>query len=145
VSIDVGETVVIERPIDEVSAYVGDPSNAPEWCGHVATAAWETDPPMRLGSRIAFETRLLGRAHHDVHEVVELTPGEQIALRSGEGRFPTRTVATWRPVGWRVTHMTLRVHLEPTGPNRLLGPLVKRSVRNAMRDDLERLKHLLER
>ena len=60
-TVDVNATIVIERPIDEVSAYAGDPSNAPTWYRRITSAEWETEPPIALGSRITFRARFLGR------------------------------------------------------------------------------------
>lgn len=144
-SVDVTATTVIERPIHEVAAYAGDPSHAPEWYERISSAEWLTDPPVRLGSRVRFAAKFLGRPLDYVYEITEWTPGEQVAMRSVEGPFPMRTVYTWRPVGERVTHMTLRNHGDPTGVARLLSPIVSRLMRRAMRGDLQRLRETLER
>ena len=143
-SVDVVVTEVIERPITTVADYAGDPSNAPEWYRRIDSAEWETEPPLTLGSRIAFHTRFLGRNLDYTYEVVEYTPGEQVAMRTAQGPFPMHTTYTWRPVGDRVTHMTLRNHGEPTGVAKLTAPLVAYAMRRAMRQDLAALKRLLE-
>lgn len=143
-AVDVLVTEVIERPIADVAAYAGDPSNAPEWYRRIASADWETDPPIRLGSRIRFQATFLGRTLDYTYEIVEHTPGEQIAMATTDGPFPMNTVYTWRPVGDRVTHMTLRNHGEPSGFGRLAAPVVARAMRRAMADDLRTLKRLLE-
>lgn len=143
-SVDVAATIVIERPIGEVSAYAGDPSNAPEWYRRIESAEWQTDPPFRLGSRIRFVARFLGRQLDYVYEVVEYTPGEQVAMRTVGGPFPMDTTYTWRPVGDRVTHMTMRNHGEPSGFGRLAAPVIARAMRTAMTQDLDDLKRLME-
>ncbi len=143
-SVDVAEAIVIERPVTEVAAYAGDPSNAPEWYRRISSATWLTDPPLSLGSRITFHARFLGRSLEYTYEVTELTHGEQLAMRTAEGPFPMNTVYTWRPVGERVTHMTLRNHGEPSGFGKLAAPLMQRAMRRAMRQDLADLKRLLE-
>jgi len=143
-SVDVVETAVIERPIGEVSAFAGDRSNAPTWYRRVSSAEWETDPPITLGSRIAFRTRFMGRDLAYVYEVTEYTPGEQVAMRTAEGPFPMATTYTWRPIGADKTHMTLRNQGEPSGFSSLAAPLMARAMRRAMRQDLTELKRLLE-
>ncbi|NNE11110.1 MAG: ATPase, partial [Ilumatobacter sp.] len=60
-SVDVTETIVIERPLDEVASYAGDPSNAPTWYRRIDEAVWQTEPPITLGSEITFTARFLGR------------------------------------------------------------------------------------
>jgi len=143
-SVDVMATVVIERPIAEVSAFAGDPSNAPSWYRRISSAEWETDPPITLGSRIAFRARFMGRDLAYVYEVTEYTPGEQVAMRTTEGPFPMATTYTWRPVGADTTHMMLRNHGEPSGFSKLTAPLMARAMQRAMNQDLADLKQLLE-
>jgi uncharacterized membrane protein len=143
--VDVTTSIAIERPLAEVAGYAGDPSNAPDWYERIDTADWETDPPMKLGSRIRFVARFMGRTLEYTYEIVELSPQEQIAMRTADGPFPMNTVYTWRPVGDRVTHMTLRNHGEPTGFTRFASPIVARAMRKAMKRDLANLKQLLER
>jgi uncharacterized membrane protein len=143
-TVDVTTTIVIERPIAEVAAYAGDPSNAPEWYRRIASAEWQTDPPITLGSQIAFHARFLGRQLAYTYEVIEYTPGEQVAMHTTQGPFPMSTTYTWRPVGDRVTHMTLRNHGGPKGLAQLAAPLLTFVMRRAMHQDLDRLKQLLE-
>jgi uncharacterized membrane protein len=143
-TVDVTTTIVIERPIAEVAAYAGDPSNAPEWYQRITSAEWQTDPPITLGSRITFHARFLGKQLAYTYEVTEYTPGEQVAMHTTQGPFPMETTYTWRPVGNRVTHMTLRNRGGPNGLARLAAPLLTFAMRRAMRQDLDRLKQLLE-
>ena len=143
-SVDVTETIVIERPISEVSAYAGDPSNAPTWYRRIARAEWETDPPISLGSRIAFRARFMGRDLAYTYEVTEYTPGEQVAMQTAEGPFPMATTYAWRTVGPDKTHMALRNHGMPSGFSRIMAPLMARAMRRAMKQDLADLKRLLE-
>lgn len=143
-SVDVAVTTVIERPIGEVSEFAGDPSNAPTWYRRIASADWQTDPPMTLGSRITFRARFLGRDLVYTYEIVEYTPGSQVAMRTSEGPFPMRTTYTWRALSERATHMALRNDGEPRGFSKLASPIVASAMRRAMTQDLARLKQLLE-
>ena len=142
--VDVTATIVIERPVAEVAEFAGDPANAPTWYRRIESAEWQTEPPITLGSRITFRARFLGKDLVYTYVVTEYTPGEQVAMRTSEGPFPMNTVYTWRPVGERVTHMTLRNHGEPSGFARLAAPLMAVAMRRAMRQDLADLKRLLE-
>jgi uncharacterized membrane protein len=145
VSVDVAVTTVIERPIGEVSAFAGDPSNAPTWYRRISSAEWQTDPPIMLGSRITFRARFLGRDLMYTYEVVEYTPGSQVAMRTTEGPFPMRTTYTWRALSDRATHMSLHNEGEPQGFSKLAAPIMSFAMRRAMTQDLARLKRLLER
>ena len=142
--VDVTATTAIERPLDEVVEFAGDPANAPTWYRRIRSATWVTDPPMRLGSRIEFRAHFLGRELRYVYEVVELTAGEQLAMRTVDGPFPMHTTYTWRPLSDRASFMAIRNHGEPAGVARLFAPLVAGAMRRAMRQDLAELKRILE-
>jgi uncharacterized membrane protein len=143
-TVDILTTIVIDRPITEVAAYSGDPSNAPIWYRRIDSAEWQTEPPMMLGSRIRFNAKFMGRAMEYTYEITEYTSGEQVSMRTTQGPFPMATTYTWRAVGETHTHMALRNHGEPTGWARLIAPLVSRAMRRAMTQDLADLKHILE-
>lgn len=143
-SVDITATIVIAQPIDVVATYAGDPSNAPTWYRRIASAEWETDPPISLGSKIAFRARFMGRDLAYTYEVTEYTPDEQVAMQTAQGPFPMATTYTWRAVGPGNTHMTLRNHGDPSGFSKLIAPLMARAMRRAMNQDLADLKRLLE-
>ena len=100
---------------------------------------------MRVGSRIAFVARFLGRRLAYTYEVVELVPGERFVMRTAEGPFPMETTYTWRTTGDGHTAMTLRNRGVPTGFSRLVAPLLSRAMRRANTKDLAMLKAMLER
>ncbi len=49
-AIDVVVEIAIARPVEVVSAWAGDPSNAPSWYVNIQQAVWQTEPPLRVGS-----------------------------------------------------------------------------------------------
>src|SRR5688572_24301241 len=59
--VDVLTEIEIARPRAEVAAFAGDPANAPRWYVNIKTVEWETAPPLRLGSKVAFVAHFLGR------------------------------------------------------------------------------------
>ena len=96
-AVDVLTEILIRKPPPEVADYVADPDNAPRWYANIETVAWETAPPLRLGSRVAFVARFLGRRLSYTYEVVEHAPGERLVMRTAQGPFPMETTYTWRP------------------------------------------------
>jgi uncharacterized membrane protein len=145
VSVDVESEIRIARPVTEVSAFAADPSNAPEWYVNIESVEWETPPPARAGSRVAFVARFLGRRLEYTYELVELSPGERLVMRTAEGPFPMETTYTWRATDGGATHMTLRNRGEPAGFARLTAPFMAGAMRRANRKDLQRLRAILER
>lgn len=143
-SVDVRVETVIGRPPAEVAAYAGDPGNAPEWYANIVQVAWRTDAPLRVGSRMDFVARFLGRRLAYTYEVVELVPDERLVMRTADGPFPMETTYTWAAVGESGTRMTLRNRGEPAGFAGMAAPLMERAMRRATTKDLARLKLLLE-
>jgi uncharacterized membrane protein len=143
-AVDVLTEVVIDRPRAVVAAYAGDPSNAPEWYANIKAVEWKTDPPIRIGSRMAFVAQFLGRRLAYTYEVVEWVPEERLVMRTAEGPFPMETTYTFESAGERSTRMTLRNRGEPSGFSRVVAPLMASAMRRANRKDLAHLKKLLE-
>jgi uncharacterized membrane protein len=144
VAVDVLSEIVIDRPRNQVAGYVADPSNAPDWYVNIATVEWLTDPPVRVGSRMAFVARFLGRRLAYTYEIVELVPGERLVMRTAEGPFPMETSYAWHDEGSGRTRMSLRNRGEPAGFSRLTAPFIARAMRRANRKDLAALKARLE-
>ncbi|MEP6630291.1 MAG: SRPBCC family protein [Lapillicoccus sp.] len=141
--VDVVSEVVIDRPVDVVSAYAGDPGNAPAWYANIASVDWETPPPLALGSRLAFVAHFLGRRLAYTYEVVELSD-RRLVMRTAQGPFPMETTYAWEQVGDGRTRMSLRNRGEPSGFSRVAAPMMTRAMSRANAKDLARLKALLE-
>ena len=144
-AVDVLTEIVIDRPPAAVARFAGDPTNAPQWYVNIKAVEWKTEPPIAIGSRMAFVARFLGRRLAYTYEVVELVACERLVMRTAEGPFPMETTYTWEPSGAGGTHMTLRNRGAPRGFSKLMSPLMAAAMRRANRKDLARLKALLER
>jgi uncharacterized membrane protein len=87
-AVDVKTETTIARPVEVVAAFALDPANAPEWYDNIDSVEWETPPPAQVGSKVAFVARFLGRRLAYTYELVELVPGERLAMRTAQGRPP---------------------------------------------------------
>jgi uncharacterized membrane protein len=144
VEVDVVTEVTIERPVAAVATYAADPAHAPEWYDNIDSVTWVTEPPMAVGSRVAFVARFLGRRLAYTYEVVELMPGERLVMRTTQAPFPMETTYTWRTDGEGRTRMTLRNRGRPAGFARLGAPMMTAAMRRANRRDLAKLRAVLE-
>jgi uncharacterized membrane protein len=142
--VDVLTETVIERPCDEVAAYAANPDHAPRWYVNIKSVEWQTPPPLRVGSRLAFVAQFLGRRLAYTYEVIEMVPAARFVMRTAEGPFPMETTYAWEPAGEGRTRMTLRNRGEPSGFSRLVAPVMAAAMRRANQADLARLKALLE-
>ncbi|MGD9701062.1 MAG: SRPBCC family protein [Acidimicrobiia bacterium] len=142
--VDVVTQIVIACPVDVVSAYAADPSNAPAWYVNIDSVDWKTPPPAQIGSQVEFVARFLGRTLRYTYEFAELVPGERVVMRTQQGPFPMETTYTWESAPNDETLMTLRNCGEPAGFSRLMAPIMKPAMRRANRKDVTKLKTILE-
>ncbi len=142
--VDVTTSIRIERPLAEVAAYTGDPSNAPEWYVNIRSVEWITDPPMQLGSQMRFVAHFLGRRLEYTYKIIEWTPNERLVMCTEQGPFPMETHYTWKALDSNHTRMSIRNRGEPTGFSAWLSPLMVPMMRRTNQKDLARAKSLLE-
>lgn len=134
----------IDRPANEVFAFVSDASNNPRWQTGQRSCVWTSPPPVGVGSTYEQEARFLGRTVTSRFEVTEYEPGRSITIRSTEGSFPITVRRTVEPLGDTRSRVTAEIDGEPGRFFRLAGPLVRRLAQRSVDGDYERLKHLLD-
>lgn len=143
-AVDVESTIEIDRPRDEVAAYAADPDNATAWYKNIRSVEWETEPPVAVGSRLAFVASFLGRRLAYTYRVEVFEPGERFVMRNAQGPFPMETTYRWEDTATGGTRMRLRNRGEPSGFSKVAAPLMAKEIRRANQRDLERLKAVME-
>ncbi|WP_202813536.1 SRPBCC family protein [Arthrobacter sp. ERGS1:01] len=141
--VDVQTEIHIRVPRADVAGYASNPDNAPQWYQNIDSARWLSEPPLRIGSQLAFSARFLGRTLDYSYEFTELVPQEKLVMRTSQGPFPMQTTYTWSDAG-DGTLMTLRNNGEPRGFSAVASVLMAPMMRRAMRKDLAKLKEILE-
>lgn len=142
-AVDVMTSIEMNCPRAKVAAFSGDPSNAPRWYDNIKSVEWETQPPLRVGSRMAFVAHFLGKRMAYTYELVELSD-ERLVMRTAQGPFPMETSYEWTELGPNRTRMTLRNRGEPSGFSKLVAPFMASAMRRATEKDLRKLKSLME-
>jgi uncharacterized protein YndB with AHSA1/START domain len=143
-NVDVLTETLIGVPREEVASYASNPDHAPEWYVNIDSVRWQTPRPARVGSRVAFVARFLGRTLEYTYEITELEPGRKLVMRTAAGPFPMETTYTWESAPDGGTRMTLRNRGEPSGFSAVAAPFMTLAMRRANRNDLARLKRILE-
>jgi hypothetical protein len=143
VPVDVLSRMEIARPRADVAAYAADPDNATSWYQNIKRVDWLTQPPLAVGSRIAFVATFLGRQIEYTYEVREHVPGDRFVMSTSEGPFPMETTYSWEDAP-RGTAMALRNRGEPAGFAKVAAPMMSRAMARANRKDLEQLKEILQ-
>jgi uncharacterized membrane protein len=144
VAVDVVTDIAIERPRDAVASYAANPDNAPAWYVNIKSVEWQTEPAVSVGSKMSFVAQFLGRRLAYTYEIVELSPGHRLVMRTAQGPFPMETTYTWETISEGRTRMTLRNRGMPSGFGVFMAPFMAMAMRRANRKDLARLKAILE-
>lgn len=134
----------IDRPADEVFAFVSDAANNPRWQQGMRACAWTSPPPIRVGSTYRQEARFLGRPIVTEFEVVEHEPGRSITFHSTSGPFPLTVRRSVVPIDATTSRVEAVVSGEPGRFFGLAAPLVQRLAQRSVTADYHRLKTLLE-
>jgi uncharacterized membrane protein len=148
----VEESIVINRPCDEVFNYLADRSHDPKWMVSVLESQWldASEPgssePASVGRRGRMVMKLQGRRVEFVDEVTDYQPGRVVAHRTVDGPFPLNTACLCDPTpdGCRAT--VVGEADQPIGGvfAPIVEPFVARGVRRGFKADLARLKTILE-
>ncbi|HEX5748735.1 MAG TPA: SRPBCC family protein [Archangium sp.] len=139
--VELEQSVLIRRPLDEVFALASDPKNDPDWSAVVEQV--EATGPLGAGVHLIQRVHLLGRRAHVPVEVLEYLPPTRVVLRAS---IPHIQVVGWRlfepaPDGTRVT---FRTQARLSGLFTLTTPIFVRTARKHLEEDLGQLRRLLE-
>jgi uncharacterized membrane protein len=140
----VEESIIIDRPPEEVFGFLSVRTNDPVWMASV-TEWLDPAAPMGVGRRGRMVMQAMGRREF-LDEVTEYEPGRRIAHRSVAGPMVLHTACLAEPAGTgcRATVLYEPERLPGGVVGRLTAPLTARIVRRTFRADLARLKGLLE-
>lgn len=146
------ESIIIDRPCEDVFAYLETRSNDPSWMVSVLESQWlepagaDSAGPTAIGRRGRMVMRIQGRRAEFVDEVTEFEPGRRIAHRTVEGPVLLNTACICDPAagGCRATVVGEADRLVGGVFGRLIEPFVARGIRRSFRADLARLKEILE-
>jgi uncharacterized membrane protein len=141
--VDVTATTMIDRPREEVAAYLRDPANDTSWIGGLSSARLLTPEPVAVGSQVERVAGFLGRRVEYVNEVTELT-GDRLVMRSVRSPFPMRVTYGHRQAGDGATEVSVRVEGNAGRFYALAAPLLGVAVRRSITRDLRNLKRVME-
>ena len=137
-------TVVVDRPVEEVFAYVTDPAKLAEWQPNLVSVTQETDGPMGAGTRLREVRRgPFGRNVEAIVEVAEYEENRRFDLRIVSGPLPIDGRNEFRPAGGG-TRIDLIAEGKLSGPLRFAEPILAGALRRQFAGYYERLKESLE-
>ena len=141
--VKVEASVDIERPIEEVFAYVADPTKTPEWSSIALECTPEGSGGIGVGSRIRTVGKFLGRRLESTLEVTEYDAPRKFAMRAVSGPVHFEMERRLESIG-----QGTRYHSTQTGESggvfKLADPIVAVLMKRTVETDHQTLKALLE-
>ena len=135
--------MVIARAVDEVFAFVSDARNRPSWDDSVDSEELTSAEPIGVGSTVRTRMRSMGRDYEIGWEIVEHEPPTRQRIESTSGPFSTTLVYDLTGNSDE-TSLRFSVTGRPTGPLRLMQPLIARATQRNLDNGFARLKEMLE-
>ncbi len=136
-------TIEIDRPHDEVFAFLCDLENDPRWRREWVDARRTSEGPIGVGTTTSLFATILGRRTEAVYEVTAYDPGRTVTWKTVRGPLP---LTFWRGVEphREGTRVTMGYAGDFRGLLGLLRPLIIPMGKRALKGDLPTLKQLLE-
>lgn len=137
-------SIVINRPVDEVFAYVTDPRNNATWNAWIIESVMLDDGPLTVGSEFDSVVAFLGRRIESHAVITELVPNQRSSIRTTTGPIVATGSRIVEPVAGG-TRFTQTLEADVRGAFRGFGEaLVIRAAVRQLEADLQTLKELLE-
>jgi uncharacterized protein YndB with AHSA1/START domain len=137
------QSAIIDRPIEDVFAFVGDQTNTPQWQAGLVEVRRTSDGPIGVGTTHTLVRTFMGRRMEADNEYVAYEPNKRIAFRTTSG--PVRMEASYlfeSAVGG--TRLTSLIEMDASGLMSLAEPLIAAGLRREMKAAFATLKELLE-
>jgi len=142
--INVQESIVINRPVDEVFAFVANFENHPKWESNFQKVKLLTSTPSGVGAQYQCDMKLPGQTATSKFEITEYQVNKKIVFE-GEPAGPAKPDGSFLfeavPGG---TKITLVPQPKFRGFFKLLEPMMAGYVRKQNQDHLKKLKSILE-
>ena len=140
--IKVEKSVVINKPVAEVFAFVSNNDNTAKWQGGVEAVIQE-GPPNVVGSKYTEVRKFMGQEMKSTLEVTAFEQDAKWAAKVVKGPVPFEVTATFEASGGG-TKMTTRVEGEPKGFFKVAEGVLKGQLEKSLEEDSGRLKKILE-
>lgn len=141
--IKVETSVVINRPVEEVFEYMGDPSNNVQWQSGTIESKQTSEGPRGVGTTTQSVTQFLGKRLEFAAEVTEYEPNRRVGFNVTSGPFPFSGTTIFEEVEGG-TKVTLEAEADVSGVFKLAEPIVARTAQRQFDNNYLTLKDVLE-
>jgi uncharacterized protein YndB with AHSA1/START domain len=141
--IEVVSSVLIDRPLPEVFAYVTDFENDPNWIKEAVESKKTSSGPIGVGTTFSNVVQFMGRRFENRFQIIEYETERKLVAKILSGPIRFEMTENFEHVNGS-TRLTVIDRVEPTGFFKLAQPLMGRQLKKSWDSSLGQLKNLLE-
>lgn len=141
INLDLG--TLIDRPVNDVFAFVTKPDNMPKWNSAVISLEQITPGNIQVGTKFKNVGEVMGRRIEGEMQVVAFEPNSRYGFQMNAGPVRVDVLLTFKTVGTG-TKLNLNAQGNPGGLFKLAEGALAGRVKSMMEENLARLKSVLE-
>jgi hypothetical protein len=140
--IHIEESILINRPIAEVFAFMSETKNLHLWQTDVLEARQAPEGPVQVGTQVTMVRSVMGRKMDGTSSIVTYEPPTRYAFKSTSG--PAVTGVNTCEATANGTKVSAMFDMQTEGLFSLADPLVALTIKRSVESGLANLKELLE-
>lgn len=137
------ENVTINRPVEEVFAFMADNRNDVRWQDGLLEVRVTPDGPLGAGTQVIEVRKWLGRRLESTRLITEFIPNVKVASETTDGPVGVKGSLVFEPVEGG-TKVTQHMEMQTRGFFAVADPLAAGSVQRSLQVALGEAKDLLE-
>ena len=141
--INMEQSIVINRPCEEVFAFLANPENETQWQAELVDSKFTSNGAVGIGTTGRDLRQFMGRPIETTWEVTEYQPGQKLGFRIIKGPIPFQASYVLEPVKGS-TKLIFHAWAKTKGITKLFDPLINRMGQKQYERDLATLKTVLE-
>jgi uncharacterized membrane protein len=141
--IKVEHSVVINRPVAEVFAFITDPANETKWQEGVVSASVTSSGALGVGSEATETRKFMGRDMVSKLKVSAYEANKKFVFKVADGPVPFEMNQMYESNG-AGTKISIVIEGEPGGFFKLAEGMVRKQLETQIAADFERARKLLE-
>ncbi len=141
--ISAAASVFVERPIEEVFAYIAEMGNTQQWQADVTRAEVTSNGPLGVGSTGIFAQKVMGREISNEFEITAYDPPYQLCFKTIAGPVSFEGCQTCEEQNGG-TLVTMHMNGEAGGFFKVAEGMLQGQVQKSFERDLNMLKQVLE-
>lgn len=138
------QIVTVNRPPQDVWAYITEFAHGPEWIPGQLEKQALTPAPYGPGTRIRAVQKVPGRVVESTFEIAEWQPAERLVERSVDGPLQVQVAYDLDPIAPAESRLTLTYDITGRGVYKLVELLTARSIRGSLPAACTRLRRNVE-